>query len=347
MRVFLSWWFSQLAGLLPGFVTHGSAKRSDAVILDMGGDVVTLLIRAQGAVTSIAQATADEPGLRQLSQALREEKSVPPLLLLRLPPEWVLKKHLSFPAAARRDLKNLLGFEIDRETPFAREEIYWSYALLPQDMARGRLDVELFLIPRRSADPLIEIARRVGLVPSAVEIDTGSEGTNLVSLEGESSATEARSGWPLIPRAAAAGAFALVAVAAPFAYQEWAIASADATIASLQTQADEAAALRQSADLVARTAGFFNKGERRGSGLATLAAVTRSLPDDSYLTALTLRGNRLTMSGLSPSAAQLVGVFAHSPPFREPSFDSPVVGSRDGDLERFTISVSLAQAGTP
>ena len=81
-------------------------------------------------VTTIAQASADESGLRELAHALRRKKSVPALLLLRLPAGEVLKKRLSFPAAARRDLKSLLGFQIDCETPFARDEIYWNYELL-------------------------------------------------------------------------------------------------------------------------------------------------------------------------------------------------------------------------
>jgi len=346
MRVFLSWWLGQLTGLLPDFVTRDSTRSADAAIIDLGSDSATLLIRAKGTSTSIAHSRADEAGFGELAQALRGEKSAPPLLRLRLPSELVLKKSLSFPVAARRDLKNLLGFEIDRETPFAREEIYWNYAIRRQDMAHGRLEVELLLVPRRSADPLIEAARRAGLDPDGVEVDAGEAGIHVVPL-GADAPSAAPSERPLVRRAAMAGAFALVAIAAPFVYQQWAIASADAKIASLQAQADEATALRQSADQRARNAEFFKNDGRRGGGLATLAAITRALPDDSYLTALTLRANRLTLSGLSPSAAQLVGLLAHSPRFREPSFDSPVVGSEDGNLERFTISVSLAQAGTP
>jgi general secretion pathway protein L len=347
MRVFLSWWFGQLAGLLPDIVTRGTRRQPDAAILDIGTDTATLLMRAGGITTSIGQGSADEVGMRDLAQALREEKSVPSLVVLRLPPDSVLRKSLSFPALARRDLKNLLGYEIDRETPFARDEVYWSYAIRRQDSMHGRLEVELLLVPRRCVDSVIEAARRAGFDPAAVEVESGAHGHDLVHLTGETPSVSGRREWPFVQRAAAAAAFALIAAVAPFAYQEWEIASADATTASLQAQADEATALRQSADQLVRTAEFFKTNDRRGGGLAMLAAVTRSLPEDSYLTALTLRGNRLTISGLSPSAAQLVGLFAHSPVFREPSFDSPVVGSDDGNLERFTISVSLTQAVAP
>jgi len=348
MRSFFSWWFSQLAGLLPDIVKRASNQPADAAILEIDSAAISLLIRSRGVTAFAAQSSADEAGMGELAQALTAMSQKPPHLVLRLPSGQVLEKHLSLPLAARRDLRNVLGFEIDRETPFAREEIYWSHVLRKQDTVRGRLDVELFIVPRSLADPFIELARRAGLDPISIEVETGGGGTALIPFKVEKSAARFVRERPLVPLAASAGAIALIGIAAPFLYQEWAIASADATIASLEAQAREALALRQSADRLTQTSAFLKQhSARNGGALATLAAVTRALPDDSYLTALNLHGDRLTMSGLSPAAADLVGVFAHLPAFREPAFDSPVVESENGDLESFTISVTLAQARAP
>jgi general secretion pathway protein L len=343
MWAFLNWWFGQLPGLLPGFLTRERAASTDAIILDLGTGTIRLSIRTQNAVAQLGQATANELGLKDLARGLSGRKSLPALVLFRVPFDWVLKKRLSFPAAARRNLNTLLGFEIDRETPFARDEIYWSYRPMRGEGAHGQIGLDLLIVPRRCIDPLLDIARNVGLQPSAVEIET-AEGASLVPLRNDISPAEPRFAWPMMPRAAAAGAL-ILAVLAPFLYQEWAIASADASIASIQAQADEAIALRRSTERLTRAANFFSKDQCCGSGLAMLAAVTHALPNDTYLTALQLRGDRLTMSGLSPAAAQLVGLFAHLPLFKDPTFDSPVVQSQDGNLERFTISVSLAQQG--
>lgn len=348
MRAFFGWWFSQLAGLVPNTVKRVPKHPTDAAILEIGSGAISLSIRTRGTTVLSAKSSTGEKGVRELAQALTATGQKPPMLVLRLPHEQVLEKHLSLPIAARHDLKNLLGFEIDRETPFAREEIYWSHALRKQDAARGRLDVELFIVPRAFADPFIALARRAGLDPAAIEVQTSAGGTALIPFEAEKGAAWLRRGWPLVPLAASAGALALIAIAAPFLYQEWAIASADATIASLEGQAREALALRLSADRLTQTAEFLRQqSTRNGSVLATLATVTRALPDDSYLTALSLHGDKLTMSGLSPAAADVVGVLARSPAFREPAFDSPVVESKNGDLEIFTISATLAQARAP
>lgn len=348
MRSFFRWWFAQLAGLLPDVVTRLALRQPKAAILDVVSGTITLYVRARGETCSIAQASADDAGMELIAQALAAEKSSPSLLLLRLPEGGVLSKHLSFPSAARHDLRDLLGFEIDRETPFDHEEIHWSYALRRQDDPTGRIEVDLFIAPRHLVDPLIAMARRAGLNPSGIEsASTASTGMMFIPLGGET-----RKPWfnlerPIGPLAAAAGALVLIAFIAPVFYQEWEIAAADSKIAALETSAREAIALRSSVDAEAKAAGYFaSKRQANGNPLAMLAAVTRTLPDNTYLTALTMRDGRLTLSGLSPAAAGLVGLFAHTPGFGEPTFESPVVESGNGDLESFSIAVRLTEAGS-
>jgi general secretion pathway protein L len=145
---------------------------------------------------------------------------------------------------------------------------------------------------------------------------------------------------------AAAGALLLLVIATPFIRQQMAFAAADSTIDSLTTGAREAAALRQSVDQNSVAIDFLSKERvRTGSVLAALAATTRLLPDDSHLTALSLHAGRITITGLSPSAAHIVDLLAKSPDFREPAFDAAVVRNEQGGLETFTISATLTGAG--
>ena len=347
MRSFFSWWFAQLAGLLPDIVTRVSMRPTNAAIIEIDSRAASLLLRSNGTSICTARASLSELGLGELARVVAAQDTKPSLLLLRLPAEQVLQKHLSLPLAARRDLANVLGFEIDRETPFARDEVYWTYVVRGQDKVHGRLDVDLLIVPRSVADGFIESARRAGLDLDGIEVGGDGNGGATIPL-GNGKRIRIRGERPLIPLAAAAGAVALVAIVAPFVYQQWEIASADAALASLEAPAREAGALRRSADQLARTNEFLkSQGQHYGRTLATLAAVTRALPDESYLTALTLRAGHLTMTGLSSSAAELVALFAKAPEFREPTFDSPVVGSENGDLESFTLSVNLATIGSP
>jgi general secretion pathway protein L len=286
--------------------------------------------------------------MQQLAQLITMRGDRRCLLLLRPPPAQVLLKHLALPIAARHNLRNVLSFEIDRETPFAHDEIYWSHVVRQKDSARGQVEIDLFLVPRNSIDPFVEAARVAGLDPFGIEVDIGASATALIPLGAQERSPWVRSQRSVARLAAAACILVAVAVAIPFIRQHSALASADAMIASLTEPAREASGLHQSADQLTRIVASLKKErERNGSAVATLAAATKSLPDETYLTAFSLRAGRLTMSGLSPSAAHLIGLLAETPAFREPAFDAPVVKSESTGLEAFTITVNVAgEAGS-
>jgi hypothetical protein len=70
------------------------------------------------------------------------------------------------------------------------------------------------------------------------------------------------------------------------------------------------------------------------------------LPDDSFLSSLTVHDGQITMAGSSEGAAKLIGALAASPAFRNPVFDSAVLEGESDSLEKFTISAQLAAAGS-
>lgn len=281
----------------------------------------------------------------QVARAAAAGRSRAPLEL-SLPSAPVLRKHLTLPLGARANLDSLLGFEIERETPFASDEIYWAYEIAREDRALGRLDVELVVIPRSSVDPILNAARRAGLTPACVEV-TRADGLPItIGLAGGSPMQQRGEQRRLVGLAAATGALALLALTLPLVRQQFQMADTRSKIETLTAPAEEAATLRRSIDRAAAASAFLaGEQTRSGNTLAALAAVTQAIPDTTYLTALSLRSGHLTLTGLSPQAAALVGSLATSRVFRDPAFASPVVQA-DGGLELFTISVTLPAPGT-
>lgn len=346
LMAFLHWWLRQLSELLPAGLIRASKQRPDALIIELDDDEVVLWHRRAGATAKVALATADGAGMQALAQAIAGIAEAPHLLLVRVPQSMQLRKLSSFPLAARRDLVNVLGFEMDRETPFGRAEVYWDYVIRRQDAAAGRLDVELFIVPRPFVDPVIDSSRRAGLLPTAIEIETGDEEYRLIRVGASQRWRWLQSQRPLIGLATAAAGLFVLAIVTPFIRQQIDLARADSTIEALTEQAREAAQLRQSVDQAAQAMQLIKKErDRNGTIIEVLAATTRLLPDDSHLTALSLRSGRLTITGLSPASAHIVDLLAASPAFKEPAFDSPVVQDDASGLETFTISASLSANG--
>jgi len=342
-----NWWLRQVTELLPSGLVRAARRLHDAAIIAVEDDGVSLLMRRDGAISRLFRLpAANEDGYRRIAETIARMEEPPRQLLLRLPSSMILRKLVSFPLAARRDLESLIGFEMDRETPFGRNEVYWDYVTRRQDPGGGRLDVELFIVPRPFVEPILASARAVGLEPTGLELDTESDRSQVIRF-----GAAKRWDWLLTDRklvnklAIAAGALLLVIVA-PLLYQEIMISIDDARISGLTEHAREASSLRQTVDQANGVLDLVSRERARcGGTLDVLAATTRLVPDDSHLTALSLRSGRLTISGLSPAAARLVDLLAQSPAFREPSFDSPVVQNDESGLETFTISASLSPDG--
>ena len=98
----------------------------------------------------------------------------------------------------------------------------------------------------------------------------------------------------------------------------------------------EAEALRRRATGSTGTDVLAIERARSGDALQALAAVTDSLPDDTYLTGFALHQRQLTIDGQSAGAAKLIGGLADNPLIRDPAFTAPVTHSEAG-LDLFSI----------
>src|SRR5262249_39003471 len=151
-------------------------------------------------------------------------------VLLRPHAVHVLKKRIVLPAAAQSDLDEVLGFEIDRETPFDRNEVYWTYSIDRLASNPAQLAVDLVVVPRFSIDTVLNAARAANLAPAGIEVEHVAD---VIPLGARTRKQWVGGDRPLLPLGAAVAALALLAIATPFGVQQWSLASAEAAIVPL------------------------------------------------------------------------------------------------------------------
>jgi general secretion pathway protein L len=78
-----------------------------------------------------------------------------------------------------------------------------------------------------------------------------------------------------------------------------------------------------------------------GDPLETLASLTDLLPDDTFLTDLSLTGRKLTINGQSASAAKLIGLLSTEPSLGNPSFVAPVTRLETSHTDLFSIRADV------
>lgn len=342
VREFFTWWVGQLAELLPSELRRSAIGAGDALIitpigpLGPGIEAVAADLRRNGKEIPLGHFALGAVGLAELP------RSVDRTAVLRLGEADVLGKSVSLPLAAERELDQVLAFEMDRETPFSPEEVYWNHRVTAADRQTGRLSVRLLLLPKAKLDPLLTDLAAVGIRPWRVELGDGPDRGFFVPLNGDGNRAHPAANRLLWPVAACCAAFAIAAVVTPFVRQEQRLAALDREITVSRAAAADAESLRQEIDRLSGSAGFIeSERDKAGRPLAVLAATTRILPDDTYLTEMELRQHKLTLSGRSAGAARLIGALAVDGEFRNPGFSAPVTRLEALRTELFTINAEV------
>jgi general secretion pathway protein L len=342
VREFFTWWFGQLADLLPQELHRSAFSVANALVISpigalaQGVEAVAVDLRRNGKETPLGHFAIGATGLAELPRPAGQ------MTVIRLGVADVLAKSVSLPLAAERELDQVLGFEMDRETPFKAEELYWNHRIAATDRQNGRLSIALSLIPKASLDPLLTGLAAVGLRPRRVEIADGPGGGFYLPLNGDGHRADRAANRLLWPALVCCAMLAVAAVVTPFVRQELILASLDREVAAGRAAAAEADGLRQEIDRLSGSAGFIeSERDKAGRPLVVLAATTRIMPDDTYLTEMELRQRKLTLGGRSAGAARLIGALAADGEFRNPGFSAPVTRLEALKTELFTINAEV------
>jgi general secretion pathway protein L len=338
LRELLLWWLSQMRACVPARLRAGR-DRVDALLITVAPSRLALAVRRRGRERALGEAPMEHVALAGLLAMLRRR---PRRVVLRLPATALLERPVELPLAAERDLHRVLAYDMDRLTPFPAAEIVWQAAILQRDAARRRLRLNLALVPRQTLAPVLQVLSRAGLAADRLEI-TGMGGARR-HFPLSDIAADRIGGRLLTALSAATGGLALATVLTPFIVQSLALRSTDHAIATLARRVAQVEALRRhQATWMAGADALAAERGRIGDVLQVLAATTDVVPDNAWLTELSLHQGRLRISGQSPAAARLIPALAEDRDFRNPAFVAPVTRAPDGHADLFVIRADLAR----
>jgi general secretion pathway protein L len=90
---------------------------------------------------------------------------VPAQTLLRLPAHMLLEREVALPLAAERDLDRVLGYEMDRFTPFSAADVHWARGAVRRDRTKGQIRFRLSMVPKQAIASTLEALRMAGRPP--------------------------------------------------------------------------------------------------------------------------------------------------------------------------------------
>ncbi len=343
------WWTGEIAALVPPRWRQALAGRRGKLVLVMGEGGAELVHRGGARAESLAQLDLD-PARQETARAALA--ALPARLrsggaTVVLPATAALRTEISLPLAAETNLAEVVGFELDRRTPFKNSEVYRSQRVLRRDAAAKRLAVQLIVVPRGLVDEAVAAARRLGLVPDAVEVAGEPLSGNLLPVE-------ARRLGARLPRlalgglGAAAAALALAALLIPLQQAHRRASALAAALAESRQAAEESLKLQKAIDAEIQEGGFLDARKRQAPVASEiLFTLTHLLPDDTYLSELEVTNGEVRVTGYAASASTVLGLVDQSPRFGNAAFRSPVVQDQRVQREEFNIAAHLLPQSRP
>ncbi|MBB2201454.1 PilN domain-containing protein [Gluconacetobacter tumulisoli] len=307
------------------------------LVLDPDGHGLTFVPR--DAMEPELHVPATREGLdilaRQIAPDRRGRRRTIPVRLA-LPGLPILERDIRIPEIVRRDGASLIGYEIERLTPFRRDEIFWNVEPSPDMPSPGMCTLRLRCTPSAPLAPWLDLLRNAGLRPSSIRRDLDASAP-AVHFEPTSALRFRRRAAAFLLGLAALGIL-------PLAMQAIAAHRLAARLDILQPERAVAEGLRDRIDALTKGAAMLDREARRnGSPIDVLAALTGALPDDTHLDALSMKSGRLTIEGQSRDATRLIGLIERTGIIREPGFAGPVIRMPNDGTESFSINTRVGE----
>lgn len=293
--------------------------------------------------------------IRALRRNVEKSGSVRPNgILMRFGAGEVLRRNIQVPAAAADVLEPVLKNQIERLTPWSAPDTRFGYSVANAGAQGEQLDISLVVTSRQHLERAVEHAGRLGLHPSRVEFADRTDDESGIVIhtdEQNRSAGIARAVRTFLFVIAAAslasagtGAFQLAKISSERQALLDEIEQLRAQIAQLSPNAAREELQREQV----KTLSARKRSEP--AVIVTLDALSKALPDSSYLTELEIKADQLRMTGRSSDPASVIGAIEAAPAFEKVRFDAPTTADPESGLEVYSVAgrvlaVTLSPSG--
>lgn len=346
---FWRWWSAELTAMVPQWLRQSASGTANALLIEFEQDNIVLRrwvqdkLVEQGRVTT-QSADRNSNGIAFQAQISKQRRRGDQIVLL-VPAAQCLIKQIELPAAAAENLRQVIGFEMDRHTPFKADQVYFDFRILRHDAQSGRLIVKLAVAPRIAVNAALDALARWGVPAQAVHVGSAlspsGDSIDLMPLERRVT----KSSRLFFVNIALAG-LALLLLVAAIAVPIWQKRSALISLLPLVEQAKQQATATDGVrrELEKRTAEYnfvLEKKQAIPPLIVQLDELSRLLPDDTWVQQFDLKGKELQLQGETASSSKLIALMETSKVLREANFKSPLTRGSSPAVERFHLAAEV------
>lgn len=336
---FLDRWRDTLLSCLPTRLRYLLSRQEQRLIVVPEGGKAQVLESQGDETMAVGELDPHTPG--SLQGLLASPKGGRRRTVVRLAEDQVLKRRVSFPAQARDNLSQVLGYEIDRLSPFQSDQVYFDFHVLDEAVPGNKLRLELALCRRDQMAIWLHSLRDRGAPVDQITWEGAWPRANLLP------AGERPQHGP--------GPFSMnklllllvvllgsAAMTTPIWQMQQVHDERTAQIAELRNRAEKVHEMRTTLERARQgSVAVLQAKWEQPRMIDLLRELTERLPDDTWIQNFDYNKGEIQIRGESAQATALINLLDQAPGITEVAFRSPVVKVAGSGRERFHISLTF------
>lgn len=347
---FFQWWGNELAELVPSAVRARVGSNRCTLALTPQQDSVRVHALVEGepqefGAVSYAATEEQRHALRAFTLGLRHR---PDRIEVHLPPGRFISREVELPMAADANLREAIGFQIDRLTPFTADQVTYYCGVAERRPTDKKLRAWLMVTPSEPLEKVLRLITDLQPVAQRPPRHPTADGQPLVlSYRPKTAVQTGRTTllWGLI-----ALNLALLG-GGGYLHVENRLELRDRVLNELrvvQAKAQMASDLHDRIERIREQASaLFTRRTAEPLIVEVLEDLTARLDDNTWLQRLEFKNGRLKLQGVSDAASTLIGKLEESAMLADVRFDASITRDNRSGGERFSVSGHIVNPPEP
>jgi len=342
---FFERWHDSLLACLPERLRRLLARGDQRLIVEPEGATARIFQIQGGRREVLGELDLQVAG--SLSAVLAGLKDKRQRSTVQLAAGSVLTRHVSFPAQVRDNLPQVLGYEIDRLSPFQADQVYFDFRVAEGLLQGGKVGVDLALCRRDLAQEWLQRLQDAGVPAEQLTWEGAWPKANLLPAH-----ERPRRGSGIFSPTKMLLLLVLLLASATLATPIWQMYQTRneraSEVETLKARAEKVHEMRSALERARQgSVAVLQAKWERPRMIDLLLELTDRLPDDTWVQNLDFRDGEIQLRGESAQATALLNLLDKAPGITEVTFRSPVVQVAGSGRERFHISLKYKRQEEP
>ncbi len=351
IRQFMHWWKTELKTFVPEKYQQQLFPQPLLVYLVQGKEGVKVWQQIDGTQEICNKEKQEgEKWWHTVQHVINQADGKKVIVKFLLPKNEVLVRKIALPQAAKENLDDVIGFELDRFVPFKPEQVQMSYKVDRENQNQEKIQLTLAVIPKEKLEEITQLCDEKSVALDGLDANVSGDGKAPILLGVNLLLNEQRKKHDSFNLKLNLGLMALLVGLVYFVMytsldnKQSKVDRLTEINSSLQKEARTSKKLRKELKNVIVSSKFLQTKKQDTPALVSiLSEVTSILPDHTYITRLKIDQDRIEITGQSDDANGLVPGLDKSSLWFNPRIVGGVTPDRVTKKEKFTIRAEFKE----